>query len=105
MQPDNNLLWQPTEEIVRQSNLMHYMHWLAENKNLHFSTYPALWNWSVTHIEDFWESLWSYFNLKYSGSWQTPNRVEAKPLTDGLYGWGTAGRRRDQGQARATVSG
>jgi acetoacetyl-CoA synthetase len=69
---NSDLLWQPTDEIIRQSNLTHYMHWLAENKNLHFSTYRELWNWSVTHIEDFWESLWTYFNLKYSGSWETP---------------------------------
>jgi acetoacetyl-CoA synthetase len=55
------------------------MNWLAENKSLHFSTYSELWNWSVTHIEDFWESLWTYFNLKYSSGWETPLASRTMP--------------------------
>ncbi len=66
------LLWQPTPDDIEQANLTAYMRWLARQKDLHFSTYPELWTWSTTHIEDFWESLFDYFDLTYSERWTTP---------------------------------
>jgi len=66
---NRNLLWQPSPSVIADANLTHYMNWLAEHKDLHFSSYPMLWNWSVDHIEAFWSSLWEYFDLKYSRRW------------------------------------
>lgn len=45
------------------SRITHFMHWLAEHKNLHFADYNALWRWSSTEIEAFWEAMWQYFEL------------------------------------------
>ncbi|NJM41136.1 MAG: AMP-binding protein [Anaerolineae bacterium] len=61
---EGDLLWQPSDEIKRNSNLRAYMDWLACEKNLHFDDYAPLWRWSTEHIEDFWESLWQYFDIK-----------------------------------------
>ncbi|MEM7130617.1 MAG: acetoacetate--CoA ligase [Chloroflexota bacterium] len=63
---EGSLLWQPSPEIVADTNLTHYMSWLAENRGVIFDSYPELWQWSVDHIEDFWSSLWIYFDLKAS---------------------------------------
>lgn len=60
------LLWEPTEEMKRQSNLAHYMQWLEREQGLHFATPEELWAWSVNRIEDFWASLWEYFHIKAS---------------------------------------
>ncbi len=68
----NPILWQPTSDVIADANLTHYMHWLAQNKGLHFNHYAELWAWSVDRIEDFWESLWVYFDLKYSQGWTVP---------------------------------
>jgi acetoacetyl-CoA synthetase len=57
------LLWQPTPTLLRDCNLARYTDWLAREKNLHFEGYHALWHWSVTHLEDFWLSLWEYFRI------------------------------------------
>ena len=62
-------LWIPTAEIIARANLTHYMRWLETNRGLRFKTYPELWQWSVDHIDDFWESLFPYFNLVYSHPW------------------------------------
>lgn len=62
-------LWKPTAETIDRANLTHYMQWLDANKGLRFETYPQLWQWSVEHIEEFWESLFAYFNLVYSRPW------------------------------------
>jgi len=42
------------------------MKYLKETKNLSFDDYPALWEWSVTDIEGFWESIWEFFKIKSS---------------------------------------
>ena len=57
------VLWAPTPEMVERSQLTHYIRWLAENRDLHFEDYHALWRWSVTEIEEFWGTLWEYFGV------------------------------------------
>jgi acetoacetyl-CoA synthetase len=41
-----------------------YQQWLAEHRQLHFDDYQAMWHWSVTHLEDFWQSAWDYLDLQ-----------------------------------------
>ena len=57
-------LWQPTRVFKDQSNLKHYIDWLFVKKGLFFRDYHDLWDWSVTDVEDFWESIWHYFDVK-----------------------------------------
>jgi len=57
-------LWKPGKKLIEQSNLKRYMDWLFVKKGLYFRGYHDLWDWSVTDLEDFWESLWQYFNIK-----------------------------------------
>ena len=57
-------LWKPGKALLEQSNLKKYMDWLFVKKGLYFRSYEDLWEWSVTDLEDFWESLWHYFNIK-----------------------------------------
>ncbi len=64
------LLWEPSEKFVIESNLFRYMQWLKENKNLSFQDYQELWEWSTENINDFWESLWQYFDILHDGSYQ-----------------------------------
>ena len=41
-----------------------YQRWLAEHRGLHFDSYDALWRWSTTELEAFWQSVWDYFDLR-----------------------------------------
>ncbi len=59
-------LWEPSEVVKQQANVTRYMQWLAREKGLTFQTYEELWEWSVTHLEDFWASLWDYFHIQAS---------------------------------------
>ena len=54
-------LWRPSDEWQQQSNMTAYMQWLANNRDLSFSDYDELYQWSIEHIEDFWQSIWEYF--------------------------------------------
>jgi acetoacetyl-CoA synthetase len=41
-----------------------YQDWLARERGLHFPDYDALWRWSVTDLDAFWQSIWDYFALR-----------------------------------------
>ena len=41
-----------------------YQQWLAEQRSLHFDSYDALWRWSTTELDAFWQSIWDCFDLR-----------------------------------------
>ena len=40
-----------------------YQNWLNEARGLRFDNYDAMWQWSVTDLDAFWQSIWDYFDL------------------------------------------
>lgn len=63
---EGTILWQPSEHFVKGSNMTRYMNWLRDQKGLNFEGYHDLWEWSVTDLEAFWESIWDFFKIKAS---------------------------------------
>ncbi len=57
------VLWRPDEQSKKASRLQDYIDWLEKRYALHFTDYPALWEWSVQEPRKFWESLWQYFDI------------------------------------------
>ncbi|MDM7951131.1 acetoacetate--CoA ligase [Hydrogenophaga sp.] len=41
-----------------------YQDWLAAERGLSFDNYDALWRWSTTELDAFWQSIWDYFDLR-----------------------------------------
>jgi acetoacetyl-CoA synthetase len=58
------LLWEPPAEMVERCAMTRYMRWLESERDLHFDGYPPLWEWSVTEVEDFWSTIWDYFEVE-----------------------------------------
>lgn len=48
-----------------------YQNWLREQRGLTFDSYDALWRWSTTELDAFWQSIWDYFELRSP----TPHRA------------------------------
>ncbi len=46
------------------------MRWLEDKKKLSFRNYAGLWEWSVSELEDFWESIWQYFHITSIGKYR-----------------------------------
>ena len=65
------LLWEPSEKTKQESNLRKYMQWLEQKRGLHFTGPEELWAWSVDKLEDFWDSLWDYFEIQASRPYKT----------------------------------
>ena len=62
---EGDLLWEPSPQMIEQANFTAYMRWLAERHDLHFGSYDELWQWSVTEIEPFWDSIRAYFQIPF----------------------------------------
>ncbi len=41
-----------------------YQDWLRDERGLRFADYDALWRWSTTDLDAFWQSVWDYFVLQ-----------------------------------------
>jgi acetoacetyl-CoA synthetase len=63
---EGTILWEPSQEFREKANITRYLKWLKDEKGLDFDGYGPLWEWSVTKIEDFWASLWEFFEIKAS---------------------------------------
>ena len=57
-------LYTPSRRAADQSLMKQYMNWLFVKKGLYFRDYDDLWDWSVTDLEDFWESIWQFFDVQ-----------------------------------------
>jgi acetoacetyl-CoA synthetase len=60
------LLWTPAAERIDQATMTRYVRWLAAERGLAFDDYEALWEWSVTEVEQFWASIWDFFEVQAS---------------------------------------
>lgn len=63
---EGTVLWEPPPERREATGLARYLRWLAERRGLRFDDYNGLWRWSVEHLEDFWASLWEFFEIRAS---------------------------------------
>lgn len=76
-------LYTPDRRTTGQSLMKRYMDWLFIKKGLYFRDYDDLWDWSVTDLEDFWESIWQFFDVQS----HTPYRqVIFRPHRDDMIG-------------------
>jgi acetoacetyl-CoA synthetase len=60
---NREILWRPSKGRSKDSALAKYMDWLKKYYSLNFSTYQDLWEWSINDLEQFWETIWLYFDL------------------------------------------
>jgi acetoacetyl-CoA synthetase len=56
-----------------------YQEWLQAHRGLSFDSYDALWQWSVTDLDAFWQSIWDYFDLQSPTPHSAVLAVDAMP--------------------------
>ena len=81
-----DILWQPGERELRKSNMARYMDWLAENGYGRFGNWPALYQWSIRDMEQFWESVWTFSGLHADTPWESIHDNQPMPATRWLPG-------------------
>ncbi|HEV7933215.1 MAG TPA: acetoacetate--CoA ligase [Actinomadura sp.] len=55
-------LWSPSAETTADARVTRYMRWLRD-RGVRAESYEDLWRWSVTEVDAFWDSLWTYFGV------------------------------------------
>jgi acetoacetyl-CoA synthetase len=62
----NKLLWQPTEERIKNTNMHQFMQYIGERYGVSVSSYDDLYRWSISKIPDFWEAIWDHAGVIHS---------------------------------------
>jgi acetoacetyl-CoA synthetase len=75
-------IWKPNRSFIEQSQLKKYLNWLFVKKGLYFRDYEDLWDWSVTDLEAFWESMYQFFDIQAD----TPYRSIVEKPAQGMIG-------------------
>ena len=63
---EGDLLWTPGPDRVSRANVTAFARWLARERGLDFADYDALWHWSVTDLDGFWQAVWDYCGIEAS---------------------------------------
>ncbi|TWE10053.1 acetoacetate--CoA ligase [Rudaeicoccus suwonensis] len=59
-----DLIWQPAPDAMQRTRIGQFMSWLAEHRDLEFTSYEQLWQWSVSDLDGFWGALWELFEIR-----------------------------------------
>ena len=60
------LLWEPSEERVRNSNMYRFMSLVNESNQQKFTNYNELYELSINNIPAFWADVWDFVRIKAS---------------------------------------
>jgi acetoacetyl-CoA synthetase len=60
---EGELLWSPSEERVRSSNMYRFMEFVNQRFDRDFTEYEELYSWSVEDIAGFWSAVWEFSDV------------------------------------------
>ena len=66
----SEILWQPSEEQIKQTNMYRFIQYVNGRYNLSISDYQELYQWSVEQIPDFWAAIWDFADIIHSQSYE-----------------------------------
>ena len=72
-------LWQPSAERAASTNITAFIKKLEAERGLSLSDYAALYDWSISEIEPFWEAVWDFCGLIAEGP-RDPVLIDAKKM-------------------------
>ncbi|HNP94627.1 MAG TPA: acetoacetate--CoA ligase [Cyclobacteriaceae bacterium] len=75
----SRVLWKPNQHSIENANLAKFMAWLSVHRGLNFKNYDELWQWSVDEIDEFWKSVWEYFDILSEGTYKAVRSSDQMP--------------------------
>jgi acetoacetyl-CoA synthetase len=66
----SKMLWKPSEESVRESNMYRFMQVVNSRHHQNFDGYALLHRWSVEHLADFWAAMWDFAGIIHSAPYR-----------------------------------
>lgn len=68
---EGSKLWEPDQQQINEAAITKFRKWLENKKELSLPDTDALWEWSTTEVESFWESVWEYTGVLSHNSYST----------------------------------
>jgi acetoacetyl-CoA synthetase len=65
----SQLLWQPSQERIKSTNVWDFMQYVNERHGKDLANYDDLYQWSVDESPAFWATLWDYGHVIHSRQW------------------------------------
>ena len=59
----NAVLWSPSDERIKSSQMYKFIKIVNEKYNLKFSNFSELHTWSIENKADFWSAVWDFFDV------------------------------------------
>ncbi len=59
-------MWTPSDERVNNCQLKKFMDAVADRTGRAMESYPDLYDWSVSHVAEFWEAIWQEAKIVHS---------------------------------------
>jgi acetoacetyl-CoA synthetase len=66
----SKLLWKPSEQRIKDSNMYRFMQEVNHTYGTHFADYTALYQWSVENLEAFWAQVWRFAGIRASTGYE-----------------------------------
>ena len=63
---EGDLLWAPPPERAERTRLAEFTRFAEARTGRSLSGYADLWTWSVTELEEFWQAVWDFFEVRSS---------------------------------------
>ncbi|NOZ07335.1 MAG: acetoacetate--CoA ligase [FCB group bacterium] len=63
----SKLLWKPNQENIQSAQMTQFRQYVNKTEGLKLEDYPALYDWSVNRIADFWQRFWDWSSVVHSG--------------------------------------
>jgi acetoacetyl-CoA synthetase len=57
------LLWKPSEEQIKNSNMYRFMGIVNERYQQNFNEFASLYEWSIENIAEFWSTMWDFAGI------------------------------------------
>ncbi len=67
----NTPIWQPAPDVVNNSQMQQFMHFVSMRYQLSLSNYAALYQWSINDSELFWAAIWDFCQVIASEPWHS----------------------------------
>src|SRR3954470_19541912 len=63
---EGELLWTPSPDRVAGARLTEFSRFAEGRTGRRFEDYAQLWAWSTTELEEFWQAVWDFFDVRSS---------------------------------------
>ena len=66
-----NTLWEPKNYHYQDSNIAQFISYINKTFNQNITNYETLYDWSISDISSFWESVLNFCDVSYSSNYNS----------------------------------